>query len=188
MYKKCKFLHPLGIYIFTFYLFSENNPVRRDRTHVPMCQKVTWLPLNYRGDEKTERQEKQQGAYISSNSTTASVPAYPKVGIKVPLHYLQDSKSWLQEREFLSKDRASARHTLATRLSAHGSRGSYGGTSLVAHVGKILLKIIARRLSEYCEHVEVLPEDQSAGSEWFPTESFSHKHDVWDSLAAGVGA
>ena len=39
--------------------------------------------------------------------------------------------------------------------------GNYRGTSLVAHAGKILLKIIARRLSEYCERVGILPEDQS---------------------------
>ena len=31
-------------------IFSEKNPVCRDRTHVPTCQKVTWLPLGYRGD------------------------------------------------------------------------------------------------------------------------------------------
>ena len=31
--------------------------------------------------------------------------------------------------------------------------GNYRGISLVAHAGKILLKIIARRLSEYCERV-----------------------------------
>ena len=29
---------------------SEKNPVCRDRTHVPTCQKVTRLPLSYRGD------------------------------------------------------------------------------------------------------------------------------------------
>ena len=39
--------------------------------------------------------------------------------------------------------------------------GNYGGISSVAHVGKMLLKIIARRLSEYCERVEILPEEQS---------------------------
>ena len=39
--------------------------------------------------------------------------------------------------------------------------GNYRGISLVAHTGKILLKIIARRLSEYCEHVGILPEEQS---------------------------
>ena len=33
--------------------------------------------------------------------------------------------------------------------------------SLVAHAGKILLKIIARRLRVYCERVGVLPEEQS---------------------------
>ena len=30
-------------------VFSEKNPVCRDRTHVPTYQ-VTWLPLSYRGD------------------------------------------------------------------------------------------------------------------------------------------
>ena len=30
-----------------FYFFSEKNPVYRDRTHVPTCQKVTRLPLSY---------------------------------------------------------------------------------------------------------------------------------------------
>ena len=39
--------------------------------------------------------------------------------------------------------------------------GNYRGTLLVAHAGKILLKIIARRLSEYCERVGILPEEQS---------------------------
>ena len=43
-------LHPLGIFCFCFLFFSEKNPVCRDRTHVPTCQKVTWLPLSYRGD------------------------------------------------------------------------------------------------------------------------------------------
>ena len=36
--------------------------------------------------------------------------------------------------------------------------GNYRGIPLVAHAGKILLKIIARRLSEYCERVGILPE------------------------------
>ena len=39
--------------------------------------------------------------------------------------------------------------------------GNYRGISLVAHAGKILLKIIARRLSEYCERVGILPEEPS---------------------------
>ena len=38
---------------------------------------------------------------------------------------------------------------------------NYKGISLVAHAGKILLKIIARRLSEYCERAGILPEEQS---------------------------
>ena len=39
--------------------------------------------------------------------------------------------------------------------------GNYRWISLVAYAGKILLKIIARRLSEYCERVGILPEEQS---------------------------
>ena len=39
--------------------------------------------------------------------------------------------------------------------------GNYRGISLVAHAGKILLKILARRLSEYFERVGILPEEQS---------------------------
>ena len=39
--------------------------------------------------------------------------------------------------------------------------GNYRGISPVAHAGKILLEIIARRLSEYCERVGILPEEQS---------------------------
>ena len=39
--------------------------------------------------------------------------------------------------------------------------GNYRAISLVEHAGKILLKIIARRLNEYCECVGILPEDQS---------------------------
>ena len=42
-------LHPLGIFFFFFLVFSEKNPVCRDRTHVPTCQKVTRCQLSYRG-------------------------------------------------------------------------------------------------------------------------------------------
>ena len=39
--------------------------------------------------------------------------------------------------------------------------GKYRGISQVAHASKILLKIIALCLSEYCERVGILPEEQS---------------------------
>ena len=38
---------------------------------------------------------------------------------------------------------------------------NYRDVLLVAHAGKILLKIIARRISEYCERVGTLPKEQS---------------------------
>ena len=39
--------------------------------------------------------------------------------------------------------------------------GNYRDISLVAHAGKILLKTIARRLSEYCKRVGILLEEQN---------------------------
>ena len=39
--------------------------------------------------------------------------------------------------------------------------GSYRSISLVAHAGKILLKIIARHPSQHCERMGALPEEQS---------------------------
>ena len=38
--------------------------------------------------------------------------------------------------------------------------GNNSGISLIAHAGKIVLKIIARRPSEYCKLVGILPEEQ----------------------------
>ena len=38
--------------------------------------------------------------------------------------------------------------------------GNYRGISLVSHVGKVLLKVVARRLSAYCEAKELLPKEQ----------------------------
>ena len=38
--------------------------------------------------------------------------------------------------------------------------GNYRGISLVAHAGKVLLKVIASRLSDYCERENILPEEQ----------------------------
>ena len=61
--------------------------------------------------------------------------------------------------------------------------GNYRGISLVANAGKILPNIIARRSSEYCERVGVLPEE-----EWFPTEPFYHRDDVCNLSAIGVSA
>ena len=47
------------------------------------------------------------------------------------------------------------------KVKDHTEYDNYMGISLVAHAGKILLKINARRLSGYCECVGILPEEQS---------------------------
>ncbi|CAB1101598.1 unnamed protein product [Ectocarpus sp. CCAP 1310/34] len=39
--------------------------------------------------------------------------------------------------------------------------GNYRGISLVAHAGKVLLKVVATRLSHYCEREGILPKEQS---------------------------
>ncbi|CAB1105114.1 unnamed protein product [Ectocarpus sp. CCAP 1310/34] len=39
--------------------------------------------------------------------------------------------------------------------------GNYRSISLVAHAGKVLLKVVATRLSHYCEREGILPEEQS---------------------------
>ena len=49
--------------------------------------------------------------------------------------------------------------------------GNYRGIPLVARAGKILLKVIAHRLSEYCERVEILPEEHSG---FRPNRSTTH--------------
>ena len=38
--------------------------------------------------------------------------------------------------------------------------GNYRSISLVSHAGKVLLKVVARRLSAYCEAKGLLPEEQ----------------------------
>ena len=38
--------------------------------------------------------------------------------------------------------------------------GSHRGISLVAHAGKVLLRVIAGRLSDYCKRENILPEEQ----------------------------
>ena len=37
---------------------------------------------------------------------------------------------------------------------------NYRGLSLVAHAGKVLLKIVANRLGDFCEEAGILPEEQ----------------------------
>ena len=44
-------------FCFYFLFSSEKNSVYRDRTHVPTCQKVTRLPLSYRGDYYSKKKQ-----------------------------------------------------------------------------------------------------------------------------------
>ena len=49
--------------------------------------------------------------------------------------------------------------------------GNYRGISLVSHVGKVLLKVAARRLSAYCEAKKRLPDEQCGFRPDRPTTS-----------------
>ena len=63
-------LHPLGIFFFFFFLvFSEKNPVCRDRTHVPTCQKVTRCQLSYRGRPGTSNELDVQNEWKENTHT-----------------------------------------------------------------------------------------------------------------------
>ena len=63
---------------------------------------------------------------ISSNSTTASVPAYLEIESQgSAASIFRIARLACRDEEMCSKDCASSRHTLATRLSAHASRGSW---------------------------------------------------------------
>ena len=61
--------------------------------------------------------------------------------------------------------------------------GNYRGISLVAHTGKVLLKIVATRPSAYCEARNVLSEEQVR----VPPASFDDGCDVRDPKATRVG-
>ena len=52
-------------------------------------------------------------------------------------------------------------HGTPQKEGSYNECGNYRGISPVAHAGKIPLKIIARRLSEYCKRVGILLEEQS---------------------------
>ena len=50
---------------------------------------------------------------------------------------------------------------LSTNKKDRKECGNCKGISPVAHAGKILLKIIVRHRSEYCERMGILPEEYS---------------------------
>ena len=55
------------------------------------------------------------------------------------------------------------KYAVITVLHKKGDKtecGNYRGISLVSHAGKVLLKVVARRLSAYCEAKGVLPEER----------------------------
>lgn len=41
--------------------------------------------------------------------------------------------------------------------------GNYRGISLVAHAGRVLLKVVATSLSHYCERGSILPREYISG-------------------------
>ena len=60
--------------------------------------------------------------------------------------------------------------------------GNYRGISLVSHAGKVLLKVVARRLSAYCEAKGLTV---TGGAVRVSTGSLDHGRDVCGSQAAG---
>ena len=69
--------------------------------------------------------------------------------IKLVWHQREISQRWRDAViKFLHKKKDSTEY------------GNYRDISLVAHAGKVLLKIVATRLSAYCDARNLLPEEQ----------------------------
>ena len=49
---------------------------------------------------------------------------------------------------------------LLRKIKNQTEGGNYRGLSLVAHAGKVLLKIVASRIGDFCEEAGILPEEQ----------------------------
>ena len=62
--------------------------------------------------------------------------------------------------------------------------GNYRGILLVSHAGKVLLKVVAKRLSAYCEAKRLLP----GGAVRISTGLLDHRRDVCGAQAAGSWA
>ena len=63
------------------------------------------------------------------------------------------------QREVLQRWREDAVIKVLQKRKDRTECGNYRGISLVAHAGEVLLKIIATRLSAYCEARNLLPEE-----------------------------
>ena len=51
-------------------------------------------------------------------------------------------------------------HQVLHKKKDSTERGNYRGLFLVAHAGKVLFKIVANRLGDFCEEAGILPEEQ----------------------------
>ena len=74
------------------------------------------------------------------------------------------------------------KHKGAAQKEDRTECGKYRGISLVEHVGKVLLKVIAGRRSDYCEREGILPEEHVG------VESLDGRYDVYSTTPAGIGA
>ena len=104
---------PVGHFFFVFLFFSEKNPVCRDRTHVPTCQRVTRYLLSYRGDRPTTR--KLLNFFTSNFFTAKTIFTSKIVALDVKFDSTHDTFSYLTEFDFISWLRRTAlKHHLST--------------------------------------------------------------------------
>ena len=71
------------MYSIYIYIFSEKNLVYRDRTNVPTCQKVTRLPLSYRGDRSMTSKVEVNFADVCGFDTRPCSPELQQVRLPV---------------------------------------------------------------------------------------------------------
>ena len=115
---------------------------------------------------KTTEEEIATSMKTMTNAKTVGPDGLPAELLKLGL---QQSRTILLELHRLTtliwngKVPQQWKDAVVTVLHKNGDKtecGKYRGISLVSHAGKILLKVVARRLSAYCEAKGLLPEEQ----------------------------
>ena len=87
-------ISPLVVFVL-FCFFSEKNLVYRDRTHVPTCQKVTRLPLSYRGD-RLDVQNKWDGNTVKQTQYNYVLDFFFFISLSFYFFQISDS-SWCRD-------------------------------------------------------------------------------------------
>ena len=109
------------------------------------------------GIEPTE-EEIATAMKVMANARAVGRDGLPRELLKLGL--LQDRTILIWRQGKVPQQCKDAAITVLHKTGDKMECGNYSGISLVSHAGKALLKVVARRLSAYCEAKGLLPEEQ----------------------------